>query len=531
MPKLPFHVADAAHTSFQFLEDLSSAYWFSETLFAALELKIFDFLDKEPPTSDKLAKLTGCKQDELDRVLQVLVDLKLVKEIESSWFNGQLATLYLVSGKPSFMGDFLLYRKHMQPGWQSLSAKLRGGDGGKSATCHPGEDYKLRIYNYVRATDQLMRQKAVEIAALLNPLAWQTPLLDVGGAAGSLSRALLRIKNNFMIGTAENSPQADLVNLPEVLNAARQLYPNCEDWQGVTLIEGDFRTFTPEKRYGLIVLSNFLHAYDAKEAEELLGKAASLLIEGGVLLIHDYFPDRHGPSLAKGALYDLAMMMNTYNGHCHTSLAIRNWLQNYPLPEVQMHDLSTDSSVLITVRGTATVPHILLPGRCSPLQDWPYIAQSAGFERAVLLPAAEIPTAPWVRQKCINGCARFGANLQCPPHSMNHLQTRELLDSYSWALLVEGMPPGRDFHRKLLALEKRAFLNGFHKAFVLGAGHCPVCDSCSEDGGCRFPDLARPSMEGSGIDVYATANLASIPLQPVQEKMQYVKYLGLLLLE
>jgi hypothetical protein len=38
-------------------------------------------------------------------------------------------------------------------------------------------------------------------------------------------------------------------------------------------------------------------------------------------------------------------------------------------------------------------------------------------------------------------------------------------------------------------------------------------------------------MEGSGIDVYTTARKAGIRLEPVTDKDQYVKYIGLVLLE
>ncbi|MDD5760346.1 MAG: hypothetical protein PHI06_14860 [Desulfobulbaceae bacterium] len=48
MVTLPAHTTDPARTSFQFLEDLSTAYWLSEAFFAALELKIFDHLDLKP---------------------------------------------------------------------------------------------------------------------------------------------------------------------------------------------------------------------------------------------------------------------------------------------------------------------------------------------------------------------------------------------------------------------------------------------------------------------------------------------------
>ncbi len=45
------------------------------------------------------------------------------------------------------------------------------------------------------------------------------------------------------------------------------------------------------------------------------------------------------------------------------------------------------------------------------------------------------------------------------------------------------------------------------------------------------PKLARPSMEGSGIDVYATCRNAGIDLKPVARKGDYIKYIGMLLLD
>ena len=45
--KLPHHKADIASEGFQRLEDLATAYWYSEVLFTALELNIFGLLGEE----------------------------------------------------------------------------------------------------------------------------------------------------------------------------------------------------------------------------------------------------------------------------------------------------------------------------------------------------------------------------------------------------------------------------------------------------------------------------------------------------
>lgn len=528
VPELPCHYGDPAHTSFQYLEDIATAYWYSEVLFAAIELDLFEGIGQNHPTTAELAGQTGCDEGRLARMLQALDRMEIVTEIDGRWTNSQCASLYLTSKRASYLGDFLLYRKYMQQGWQTLGQRVVGKEKPETATGR--EDYASRTFNYVRATDQLMRQKAEEIAALLNARAWNPPILDIGGGAGSLGRALLRTKTEEGRAAAETC-RVDLLDLPEVLAAAGKLYPSADHWQGINRIEGDFRFYQSDKKYGLVLLSNFLHAYSREEAQSLLGKAISSLLPGGLLLIHDYFPDRKGSNPAKGPLYDLAMMLNTYNGRCHPASEIMSWLTGFSMEHALVRNLSTDSAVIVSTAKEPESERILKADNRGALQEWTQVAEEEGFRRAVLISMDQVVTGSWVRQKCRHGCERYGKNLQCPPRGMDETRTRELLDSYAWGLLLEGAPPGGEFHAQLLALEKRAFLSGFPKAFAMGAGHCPVCRQCADDNVCRSPGQARPSMEGSGIDVYATAANASISLRPLQEKMQYVKYLGLLLLE
>jgi predicted metal-binding protein len=305
------------------------------------------------------------------------------------------------------------------------------------------------------------------------------------------------------------------------------MYPDEEAWDRIRLVAGDFRTYElpPGVAFGLIALSSFLHAYGWMEARQLLHRAVNLLKPDGLLLIHDYFPNRLGRSPHKGPLYDLNMMLNTFDGACHESSRVMEWIRDTGMSRIEVHDLSTDSSVVLATRQEAN------PAEKIDLEEWVYVALHTGFRNAALTRAENIVTAPWVRMKCKCGCASYGHNLQCPPHGMESHATKEMLRSYTWTLVLEGTPPGRDFHRSLLEMEKKAFLSGFPKAFVLGAGPCPVCQRCPEDGRCRHPDQARPSMEGSGIDVYSTVRRVGFRLSPVTEPDHYVKYFGLLLLE
>ncbi len=441
-------------------------------------------------------------------------------------------------GQPSYMGDFFLYRKYMQPHWQSLAKKVSidnayGNISNNNPEMLKEDDYTLRTLNYVMSADVLLRQKSKEIVSLLLPFSWQLPLLDIGGGAGTLGRALIKSKTYDEKSQSNEITGSVLFELPEVINAARKLYTGKDYWQHFEIMEGDFRLheFKRSKKFGFIVMSNFLHAYGHKEAHELFHKAASLVKEGGMILIHDYFPDRRGRCPQKGTLYDLNMMLNTYNGTCHETSTINTWLKEAGFCSVRISDLGTDTSVILAVQDQFHKNASFNKYEKMYPDEWVYTAFDEGFKNAVILPVSKVELGSWVRQKCRFGCKEFGKNLQCPPYAMNFWETEEMLKSYSWCMLVEGMPPGSKFHKKLLNLEKRLFLAGFHKAFSFGAGPCLVCKKCPEDNICRHPDKARPSMEASGIDVYKTAKSAGISLKPVSEKGRYVKYIGLLLLE
>ncbi|MCF6248861.1 MAG: DUF2284 domain-containing protein [Desulfobacula sp.] len=504
-----FKKSDPAHTDFQYLEDLSCAYWYSEVLFAALELKIFMYIDKGAASLQSLAKEALCNESELFRLLRCMERMTLVVSYEDKWSNCQVSSMYLVPDKEAYMGDFFLYRHYMRPNWAKLSESVSS-----TKSIAPRElGYQERNFLYVKSMDTLVKQKAVEVAELIYTQNVNGPILDLGGGAGSMIRLLL---------TDQDNCDAVLFELPEVIEAAKELYPKESDWVGIKTLSGDFRTHKFDEVFGLIIMSNFLHAYGPDEAKDLLQKAVSLLGANGKIIIHDYFPDRRGANPQKGALYDLSMMLNTYNGACHEACVITQWLKECGLYNVQMADLSTDTSIIIADGDGKT-----------KIQSEPLIDQALalGFDQAVPLNTKGIVTAPWVEMKCRYGCGGYGKNLQCPPHGMSYKKTRTLLDSYTRAILVQGAPPGKSFHDKLLALEKKAFLKGYPKAVVFGAGPCPVCPTCPEDGECRNHALARPSMESCGIDVYSTAQNLGLSLKPVKEKGQYIKYIGLLVLE
>jgi predicted metal-binding protein len=170
------------------------------------------------------------------------------------------------------------------------------------------------------------------------------------------------------------------------------------------------------------------------------------------------------------------------------------------------------------------------------LETYRKMVMEKGADDAVVVETSKVVTAAWVRMKCKFGCAGYGNGLCCPPFSPTPEETRSVLDSYRIALLLhrhaeKGRKPVADISSVAIELERILFLDGYYKAWTMGAGPCRRCEQCDVSGTCRNPDKARPSMEACGIDVYATAHAQGLPIEVVKNRGDAMDLYALVLVE
>jgi len=155
-------------------------------------------------------------------------------------------------------------------------------------------------------------------------------------------------------------------------------------------------------------------------------------------------------------------------------------------------------------------------------------AKELGAKEARAIPVKTIVVAEWVRMKCQFGCDGFGQSLTCLPYSPVPELTRRMLTYYKYALLVHG-DEYSDIHSLIPGLEREIFLDGYFKAFGMGAGPCNLCAKCAKF--CRHPDKTRPSMEACGIDVYTTVRSNGFPIKVLNTPGCKGNYYGIVLIE
>jgi len=149
-----------------------------------------------------------------------------------------------------------------------------------------------------------------------------------------------------------------------------------------------------------------------------------------------------------------------------------------------------------------------------------------GATAAKIVPISSVVIDERVQLKClIPLCDKYNQNLMCPPNLPPVEELRKSLKKYSKALFVqlafekkvniskaEARRHGLRLHRIVNELERKAFSSGFPLAAGLIGGSCKLCRKCVGPGNpCRHPLVARPSMEGLGIDVIQTAKKIKLP--------------------
>jgi predicted metal-binding protein len=117
--------------------------------------------------------------------------------------------------------------------------------------------------------------------------------------------------------------------------------------------------------------------------------------------------------------------------------------------------------------------------------------------------------------KCRFGCNRWGKFWSCPPHLV--LSAAEFMAAfrkYKKAIIIKTADQ-KSGQAVALALEKEAML-AHNCPFAFAMALCVQCDECAYPEPCRFPHLARPSMDAYGIDIGKT-------LEPLGFKIEFDK--------
>lgn len=166
----------------------------------------------------------------------------------------------------------------------------------------------------------------------------------------------------------------------------------------------------------------------------------------------------------------------------------------------------------------------------------------AGFTDYKWLDPKDIVIAQWVRMKCMFGCDEYGLCAMCPPNAPSIEECRSFFDEYSKIAVFRftksvAKPEDRkkwskSVTKEMSKLERKIFLAGYHKVFMLPMDSCSICADCvSDKKDCKNPKSARPTPEALGVSVFDTVRKIGYPIEVLKDYSDEMNRYTFLLIE
>ena len=313
-------------------------YQHSLALKGAIELGLFTHIAEGAVTVEALAQ--QCKAS--DRGIRILCDFLTIMGFlcknDGCYELTPTSAIFLNETSSAYLGSvsrFLTSPGNIERLSDVAGLVRRGGALADSDVLKPENERWVDFARSMTPAATLVSQIAAPIIAEHGK---KIKVLDVAAGAGM-----------FGISVARNNPAAEIVALdwPNVLEVARENATHAGIESRYRTIAGDVFEAALGNGYDLVLISNFLHMFDAATNVRLLRKLrAAMKVDGRVAAI-EFVPneDRITPPMA--AAFSLAMLANTQGGDAYTFPELERMFRDAGFGRSNKYSLEPTPEVLV----------------------------------------------------------------------------------------------------------------------------------------------------------------------------------------
>jgi hypothetical protein len=279
----------------------------SAILKAGIDLGLFTAIaagDGEPA-----ALAASCQADA--RAVEVLCDsltvMGFLKKTSGVYSLGPDSAVFLDKTSPAYIGgiaDFLV-APEMLRNWADVTAVVRRGGPAGLANIAPEAPIWVE---FARGMAGFTSFTAKIMADLIVKGGEPAKVLDIAAGHGL-----------FGVEIAKAAPGAQIVaqDWPQVLDVAHENAVTAGVADRWNRLAGSAFDVPFGSGYDLIMLTNFLHHFDAGTCEALLRKCFDALISGGRVATLEYVPNDDGISPPVAAMFGMVMLVSTPKGRAY----------------------------------------------------------------------------------------------------------------------------------------------------------------------------------------------------------------------
>jgi len=293
---------------------IAGAYWQSFALHAAVKLDLFSILADERLGAAEVAARIGGDVRATATLLNALTAMNLLEKTKDAFFGTELSNSFLSRKSPSHLAHIIMHMHHLVDSWRRLDeAVLTGKPTRPRASIRGEQEREAFLMGMFNVAMGLAPHAVKEI-----DLTGRKFLLDMGGGPGTWAI-------HFCL--ANPDLRATVFDLPDTKPFAERTIARFGLNDRIIFYEGDYLKEEVEEGYDVVWLSQILHGEGPDTCRNIIRKAVSALVHGGLILVHDFILDNDMAGPLQPALFSLNMLTGTEQGRSYSEQQIMDMMR------------------------------------------------------------------------------------------------------------------------------------------------------------------------------------------------------------
>lgn len=324
------------------LQTMVKGFWESAALMSGVELGVFTAVSNGDNTVETVARACDILPVNAERLLVALTAMQLVdRSDDGRYSNRPDVERFLVEGKPTYAGPWMLFSKPRWEGWGALTERLREPEEAQRVLGMYDQNFTVeKARRYHEATYSIGMGAARRFHRQVD-LSGRRKLMDLGGGSGCYC----------IVGAQQHDGlQAVVLDLPPVVEVTREFLAQNEVEDRVSAQACDFTADPLPTDCDVAIMASNLPQYAPEIIARVVAKAFDALLPGGEFhLIGEMLDDdRRGPIAP--ALWGLSEAVSFSTGKAHTEGECLAYLRDAGFVEVGANEFIPGTLTRVTGR-------------------------------------------------------------------------------------------------------------------------------------------------------------------------------------
>ena len=303
------------------LWQLMTAFQLSAAYKTAVELELFTRIAEGNQTASELASACGAAERGIRILADTLTVVGILHKQGDRYSLGDAAATFLDKRLPTYLGsavDFIMGEAQRR-GFDDLTSAVRHGGSQVKGDASLDPNSPMWV-TFAKAMMPLMMPNAQAIAQNIGfEPDRELKVLDIAAGHGLFG---------IMVAKAFPNAQIYAVDWANVLTVASENAAKFGVAERHHLIEGDAFDVDFGEGYDVVLVTNFLHHFDAPTCTSFMRKVNDALKPGGKAVTLEFIPNDDRVSPPAEALFALIMLAATPAGDAYTYAELRRMMED-----------------------------------------------------------------------------------------------------------------------------------------------------------------------------------------------------------